>query len=109
MTEFDLKTAIKVIKAAKKLGLKSMRLGTLEFEFSNEESPRTRPTLKVSKKNIAKQELARKGQLEFSDAMRELETMHVEDPVGYERAIIENDLIDTDDSGEEEIAEVQHS
>ena len=104
MTESELKFAIKVVKAAKKLGVTSMKLGTLEFVI-DKESPRPRPTLKVSKKDLKHQAETLK-KFEFDAAMNELATMNVEDPAAFERAIVENDLIDKDDGGET-IEEIQ--
>jgi hypothetical protein len=98
MTDLELKFAIKAIKAAKKLGVSSMKLGTLEFELEKE-TPRTRPTLKVSKKDLKQQEETLK-QVNFDAAMNELATMNVEDPAAFERAIVENDLIDKYDGGD---------
>jgi hypothetical protein len=107
MTDKELKFAIKVIKAAKKLGVTSMKLGTLEFVI-DKETPRGRPTLKVSKKKLSELDKSNKDNAEYQAAMRELETMNVEDPASYEKAIIENDLIDDDtDNGGEDIEEIR--
>jgi hypothetical protein len=104
MTEIKLKDAIKVIKAAKKLGVISMKLGTLEFELSNE--PRAaRPALKVSKKEIAKQTDRADAQMQFDDAKEDLSVMHVEDPSGFERALIDQELEDDTSVGGEQIEE----
>jgi len=99
MTENELKFAIKVIKQAKKLGVQSMKLGTLEFVFKNTETPRARPPLKVSKKQIALDEKNNTDQLQLNEALDELSTMHVEDPAAYERALVENDLFEDDIGG----------
>jgi hypothetical protein len=105
-TDKDLKFAIKAIKAAKKLGVSKLKLGTLEFELRDLENPRSRPTFKVSKKEVARQDRDGEEQLKFNAAMTELSTMHVEDPSGYERAIVEGDLVD-DNSGDD-IEETRH-
>lgn len=103
MTETDIKLAIKVIRQAKKLGVKSMKLGTLEFELLEVEkkTPRPRPTLKVSKKVIEQQQADDVEQFELTAAMDELATMNVEDPVAFETAIIENELIGDGTNGDD--------
>jgi hypothetical protein len=106
MTEKELKFALKVVKQAKKLGVSKLKFGTLEFELFDNESPRARPTFKVSKKEVAIQGVKAEEQMKFQAAMHELETMHVEDPMGFERAIVESDLID-DNSGDN-LEETRH-
>jgi len=102
MTVNELKDAIKVIKAAKKLGVISMKLGTLEFVLSNE--PRvSRSTLKVSAKTIAKQDEKNELQMKLGDSREALSTMHVEDPLGFEDALIQKVL--SDDNGGDDIEE----
>lgn len=102
----ELKHAIKVIRAAKKLGVTSMKLGTLKFELGDREPRVSRPTLKVSAKKCA--EIAEKNQLQmdFSEVTEELSTMHVEDPVGFEQALIDKELEDVEGG---EIEEAQSS
>lgn len=91
LTDISIKDAMKVIRAAKKLGVTSMKLGTLEFELSDE--PRvSRPTLKVSAKKIAEQNIKNQLEMDFSEVKDELSTLHVEDPVGFEQALIDGQL-----------------
>lgn len=99
LTAKDLKLALKVIKAAKKLGVTKLKIGTLEFEIasqnSDEHEPRvSRPTSKASAKKIAETNARSKDQAEFNDANEELSVMHVEDPAKFEQALIENDFAD---------------
>lgn len=98
MTEMKLKEVIKIIKAAKKLGVISFKLGTLEFELSKDDLRVSRPTLKVSAKKIAEQTDRNEMQAQFSDFKDDLATMHVSDPAGFENAIVDRAL--DDDSGE---------
>ena len=100
MTEEDLKLAIKAVKAAKKLGVRTFKLGTLEFELE-EKTPRGRPALKVSRKEQDRLSDEQLSLFKAKKAQDELSTMHVSDPLGFERAIIENDLIDGISSGED--------
>lgn len=98
MNEKELKFAIKAVKAAKKLGVLSMKLGTLEFTLSpRDEGTRVgRATLKVSAKE--KSATAKENQLKLlSDELKDdLSTMHLEDPLGFEQAQIENLIVDDD-------------
>jgi uncharacterized protein YlxW (UPF0749 family) len=108
MTEIELKSLIKVIKATKKLGVTKLKVGTLEFELKasdeneNEKQSRAyRPALKVSKKKAQEQDDRNQLQLNFNDAQQDLSTMHVEDPAGFERALIEQEIFDDDSAGEQ--------
>jgi hypothetical protein len=103
MTETDFKLAIKVIKAAKKLGVKRLKLDTLEFELSDVAPvpPRPRTALKVSKEQIIKQQTDDSEQLKLSGALDDLATMNVDDPAAFEAAIVENELFDGDHIGDE--------
>ena len=102
MTETEFKMAIKVIKAAKKLGVKRLSLGTLEFELSDValEPPRSRTAFKVSKKVISKQQSDDREQLVLTSALDDLATMNVDDPAAFENAIIENELFDGEHIGD---------
>ena len=104
----ELKNTIKVIKAIKKLGVRKLKLGTLEFELAeNTLAPNAafKASTKKQKAEIDKQ----KVQLEFNSASDDLSVMHVEDPVGFERALIEQDIDDTDEISEGKIEEARHS
>lgn len=109
MIEIDnkqVKKALKLIKDAKKLGVISMKLGTLEFSFAeSEETLAPRGAFNPTKKNkaaaLASKEKA-ESQLEFDSAKDELGIMHVEDPAGFERAMVENDLQDASEGNLEE-------
>lgn len=96
MTEKELKFAIKVIKQARKLGVIKLKLGTLEFELQNQnEQPRVhRPTFKVSAKKIAELDEKNQLQMELNSAEDDLSTMHIEDPSGFEQAMVEKELED---------------
>jgi len=102
MIDIQLKDVVKTIKAVKKLGVIRMKLGTLEFELASEPSV-SRPTFKVSKKKINEIEARNQLQINFDDAREELSVMHVEDPVGFEAALIQKELEDGDDIEETEI------
>lgn len=91
MTDQELKQTIKLIKQVKKLGVISLKLGTLEFELDNSAH---RPASKVSKKAIAKAHERNQAQADFDDAKDDISIMHVEDPSGFERALIENEFDD---------------
>jgi hypothetical protein len=91
VTDVELKGAIKLIKAVKKLGVIRMKMGTLEFELS-ENFRADRPALKMSKEKIAKAEELHQLQMRFNEVNEDLSTMHVEDPSGFERAIVEQEL-----------------
>jgi len=87
------KVAFKIIKQAKKLGVISMKLDNLEFELAS--SSASGPTLKVSKKEIDESFDRNQAQFDFDTAKDDLSVMHVEDPFGFEQALIEKEL-DTD-------------
>jgi hypothetical protein len=95
---FTPKDALKIIKQAKKLGVISMKIGNLEFELADNTLARSRPALKVSKKEIVESDSKNQAQFDFETAKDELSVMHVEDPMGFERALIETEL-DTDGEG----------
>lgn len=84
--------ALKIIKAAKKLGVRSMKIDNLEFELAENSTLASRPTLKVSKKEIKRVAEQNGAQLDFDSAKDDLSMMHVEDPLGFEQALIENEL-----------------
>lgn len=110
MIENELKLAIKAIKAAKKLGVVSMKLGSIEFELEPQDgSTRVRRTTsKASAKKIAENEKETKLQLELQEIKSDLSTMHVEDPLGFEQGIIENVIGDGGDSIEKLETEDAH-
>ena len=93
MIEMDIKQAFKIIKAAKKLGVISMKIGTLEFELDPAQS---RPALKVSEKKIRASDEKNELQMKFNTSKEDLSVMHVEDPSGFEAALIEKELDDID-------------
>lgn len=101
MTEKELKFLLKVIKSTQKLGVKCLKFGSIEFELYDSESPvtRVRPTFKATKKAIAESEEQSDAQMRFDEARDEIAVMHVEDPVGFEQALIEKEL-DVDASGD---------
>ena len=101
MTKNELKDAIKVIKAVKKLGVTKMKFGTLEFEIGPIEPRAVRPAFKVSEKEIEDMDAKNQLQWKFDEAKDDIASMHVEDPVGYERAIIEQELEDGEGNIEE--------
>lgn len=84
--------AIKLIKASRKLGVTKLKFGTLEFELDHEKPRASGPALKASKKEIAAQEEKNQLQFNMNEAKDDLSTMHVEDPSGFERAIVEGEL-----------------
>lgn len=98
--DLNIKEVVKLIRAVKKLGVISMKLGTLEFVL-NAETLAPRYALKVSKEEIDDVDLKNQYQLDFDSAKEELQTMHVEDPLGFERALSENDLEDGSLDGSE--------
>ena len=92
-----------LIKIAQKCGVTKLKFGTLEVEFGNEENPaRPRPALKVSKAKIAVVEKQLALEQQFSDVKDQLSTMHVEDPAGFEAAIVSKQI---EDNGGENILE----
>ena len=107
MTDKDLKAAIKVIKAMKKLGVISLKLGTLEFTLQDKH-PASRPTLKVSKPKLKLMAEQNQAQLDYDDAKDDLSVMHVEDPRAFEQAIIERELTADDEIAEGTLEETQN-
>lgn len=109
MSDLSAVDAISLIKVAQKYGVSKLKFGTLEIELDqvdlDENTRASRPALKVSKKEIVEQEKSAQLQMDFDLAKEQLATMHVEDPVGFEQAIIENEL--TSDGGEK-FEEAQH-
>jgi hypothetical protein len=101
MTEMKWKDAIKVIKTAKKLGVTKLKFGTLEFEIENGEPCAPRNASKIPKKKIAEAEAQNAAQLAFDEAKLDLSVMHVEDPAGFEQALIEKELDDDPSAGEQ--------
>ena len=93
-----------LIKIAQKCGVTKLKFGTLEVEFESfEENPaRPRPALKVSKAKIAVVEKQLRLEQQFSDVKDQLSTMHVEDPAGFEAAIVSKQI---EDNGGEHILE----
>lgn len=87
----ELACLLKFIKQVKKIGVISIKLGTLEFELDNSAH---RPASKVSKKLIEKQANQNQAQADFDEAKDDLAVMHVEDPGGFERALIEREIDD---------------
>lgn len=113
-SEKELKTTLKLIKAAKKLGVISMKIGQLEFVFENRniETNQTlapRRAFNPSKKEIIKIAEQTKDQSEFDLVKDDLAVMHVEDPQAFEQALIENDLEDSDELMREGIDGVQET
>lgn len=98
MNEMKPKEALKFIKDCKKLGVTSGKFGNLEFELTPGVPRAPRPALKASKKQIAATEATSLAQSNFDQAKEQLSMMHVEDPVGFEQALIENEL--SEGSGE---------
>lgn len=91
ITTKQLKNTIKVVKAMKKLGIKSMRIGTLEFSFADELA--RGPAFKRSSRQKIDAEKQRLQDLS-DGANEDLSVMHVEDPKAFEDALIENELDD---------------
>lgn len=90
----ELRNMIKVVKTAKKLGVKSMKIGTLEFSFTEDSDTHApRPAFKRSSKQVPDHE-HQKIQDTFDSVKDDLSVMHVEDPRGFENALIENLLED---------------
>lgn len=100
IAEMTPKQALKFIKDAKKLGVTSGKLGTLEFVFITDEPRAPRPALKVSKKAIG--EIAEQNELQeqFDKSREDLSTLHLADPAAFEQAMIERELAGDDDGGE---------
>ncbi len=112
MTEMNPKMALKFIKDAKKLGVTKGKLGTLEFELTdettNQQTRAPRPAFKVSKKDIAAADQQVSVQSQYDDARDELSTLHVEDPAAFEQAMIDKELEDEPSSGEISFEEAQN-
>ena len=101
MNEKDLKFALKVMKSAKKLGVTSMKFGTLEFEFSPSQDTRVgQHTSKLSAKKVRENEKETALTLVSNELRDDLSTMHLEDPLGFERALVENLIVDGKDGGD---------
>jgi hypothetical protein len=104
MTEKELKFALKAVKAARKLGVISMKLGSLEFELDpsrDDGSTRVRrSTSKVTAKRMTEESEDAQLSLEIGRIKSDLSTMHVEDPLGFERGLIENVIGDGGDDFE---------
>ena len=107
MTDQELRQTIKVVKAMKKLGVISMKLGTLEF-ILQEKHPASRPTLKVSKPKLKLMAEQNQAQLDFDEARDDLSVMHVENPSAFEQAIIERELTADDETTEGTLEETQN-
>lgn len=97
MSEIPVNELCELIKVSQKCGVSKLKFGTLEVEFENfeEEPARPRPALKVSKKKIEAQTKQLALEQQFSDVKDELSTMHVEDPAGFEAAIVSRQIEDT--------------
>lgn len=98
MTELKTKDIITISSKLKKLGVSKFKFGTLEVEFIQTDENQTRaprPALKVPKKVIAEQNERNKLQMELDQAKDDISVMHVEDPEGFEQAIIERELTET--------------
>lgn len=109
MTEEELKNLIKVIKAVKKLGVKSLKMGTLEFEIATiseqNELRADRPAFKPSKKKVEEKVEKDQLQLEMDTANDSLSTMHVEDPAAFEEAIVQQAISDPEETSSGDILE----
>jgi hypothetical protein len=97
MTDLSFKNLVKTIKIAKKLGVRSMKIGSLEFVLAD--TLARGDAYKIPKKKRDEVALKNLDQLDFESAKDDLSTMHVEDPVGFERALIENELKDDSRGG----------
>lgn len=102
MTEKELKMALKSIKAAKKLGVTYMKIGNIEFKLSNKSFPSaSRIASKVSAKKLADNKLENENSNLSERIKDDVSTMHVEDPLGFERSMIENLIGDSREAFEE--------
>ncbi len=90
----------KLIKESKKNGVKRLKMDKIEFEIDTDQAQNTRarPALNVSKEKIEEQDEKNSLQLEMNTATDDLSTLHVEDPVAYEQALIENAIKDQDEN-----------
>lgn len=98
VNETNIANILKLIKGSKKLGVISLKIGSLEFVLQNSLAP-GRASKTAKKRQIQLEQT--KAQNEFDVASDELGIMHVEDPVGFEQGLIQNDLIDGIDGGRE--------
>lgn len=113
MTKNELKDLIKVIKEMKKLGVKHLKMGTLEFEIATEQENieklrADRPAFKPSKKTVEEANKKNALQLEMNTAQDDLSTMHVEDPLAFEQAIVEQAVDDIEESRGDIFEETQY-
>lgn len=107
MTEEERKNLIKVMQAAKKLGVKRLKMDTLELEIDTnpEELRADRPAFKPSKQEVEETNEQNDLQLSMDVANDTLSTMHVEDPSAFEQAIVENALHDEQTTSSGDILE----
>jgi hypothetical protein len=97
----ELNFITKIIQTAKKNGVKRLKMDKIEFEIDQaQEITRARPALKVSKEKLEEIDEKNSLQLEFNQATDDLSTLHVEDPMAYEQALIENAIKDEDNGAE---------
>lgn len=97
--DISTKDAISFMRAAKKLGVIYAKFGTLEFRLQLPgvmpgENLRTRPPLKMSDEEIIAADERNQLQMDFDEVKEDLSVLHVEDPVGFEQAMVENLLED---------------
>jgi hypothetical protein len=99
-------SAIKLIVACRKNGVTRLKFGTLEIELDHNDETKIRtrasgPALKASKEEIIAQEERSQLQFQLNEAKDDLSTLHVEDPMAFEKAIVENELVDQDAGGDD--------
>lgn len=95
--EFTLKEIEKLVKLCKKSGVSSLKLGEIEINLSEAASFDSKPRFKARASAKGKSEEER-GQLQaqLNTASDTLETLHLEDPLAYERLLLEGELRETE-------------
>ncbi len=99
------KRLTEVLKKLKKCGVTKIKLGTLEIELNKKDEQITtralRPALKVSKREIENQEKRQDAQIQLDDSKEELSTLHVENPLAFEQALVDQQIEDARGDDEE--------
>jgi len=94
MKEITIKDLAKIIKLCKSNGISSLKYGDIEISIAVPEKPavtsypQARGSAKKAKIVAEKADL----QDQFDRASEDLETLHLEDPAGYEALLIRGEL-----------------
>ena len=92
--KFSIKELAKVLKLCKNSNVTEIKLGDLHIVLGESEKPLVTVPLQARGAKRKAKKIADKSELQESfDAAQEFtETLHLEDPAAYERAVIEGEL-----------------